>query len=295
MYPLGKLLETAALASEILDHLSIEVKQLKEKGIEPTISVIVVQGDPASECYAKVKQRIARRLGIRYLLTFVHSQVTETELLERIKWLNRCPTIHGIILELPLPKHLDAARLAAAISPEKDIDGLTPSNKLACFTGNKGLYPATPLACIRIMNYFGYTLEGKNVTLIGHGETVGKPLVQLLLRENATLTVCHKYTKDLRMHIEKADVLITAVGKVGLISADMVHRNLIIIDAGISETKNGIMGDVQPEVAEFVKAMTPVPGGVGKVTTMLLFENLIKAVHLQTSKRKREVDQRESL
>ncbi|MDF2519277.1 MAG: bifunctional 5,10-methylenetetrahydrofolate dehydrogenase/5,10-methenyltetrahydrofolate [Sphingobacterium sp.] len=255
---MGKLLQTKALAKQISEHLVTEVKGMKEKGIDPTIAVIIVQGDPASECYAKVKQNIARKLGIRYLLTSVHPQVTETELLAKIKWLNRCPSIHGIILELPLPKHLDAKKLAAAIDPEKDVDGLSPTNKLACFTGDEGLYPATPQSCIRILNYFGYPLKGKE-------------------------------------QIEKADILISAVGKANLVTTDMVHRDLIVVDAGINEIQGGIVGDVQPEVSEIVQAITPVPGGVGKVTTMILFENLLKAVRFQANESKGEVQLSESL
>ncbi|SFF97456.1 bifunctional 5,10-methylenetetrahydrofolate dehydrogenase/5,10-methenyltetrahydrofolate cyclohydrolase [Sporolactobacillus nakayamae] len=292
---MGKLLQTKALAKQISENLVMEVKGMKEKGIDPTIAVIIIQGDPASECYAKVKQNIARKLGVRYLLTSVHPQVTETELLAKIKWLNRCPSIHGIILELPLPKHLDTKKLAAAIAPEKDVDGLSPANKLACFTGEEGLYPATPQSCIRILNYFGYPLKGKNVVLIGCGETVGKPLVQLLLRANATLTVCHVYTNNLQEQIEKADILISAVGKANLVTTNMVHRDLVVVDAGINEIQGGIVGDVQPEVSEIVQAATPVPGGVGKVTTMILFENLLKAVRLQANENKREVQLSESL
>ncbi|MCQ2009139.1 MAG: tetrahydrofolate dehydrogenase/cyclohydrolase catalytic domain-containing protein [Sporolactobacillus sp.] len=292
---MGKLLQTKGMAKQISEHLVLEVKRMKEKGIDPTIAVLIVQGDPASECYAKAKQRIARKLGIRYLLTSVHPQITETELLAKIKWLNRCPSIHGIILELPLPKHLDAKKMVSAIAPEKDVDGLSPANKLACFTGDDGLYPATPQSCIRILDYFGYPLKGKNVVLIGCGETVGKPLVHLLLRANATLTICHEYTNNLQKQIEKADILISAVGKANLVTTDMVHRDLVIVDAGINELKGGIVGDVQPEVLEIVQAATPVPGGVGKVTTMILFENLLKAVRLQITKSQEEVRQRESL
>ncbi|MCL1631730.1 bifunctional 5,10-methylenetetrahydrofolate dehydrogenase/5,10-methenyltetrahydrofolate cyclohydrolase [Sporolactobacillus sp. CPB3-1] len=292
---MGKLLQTKALAKQMCDHLILEVKQMKAKGIDPTIAVVVVEGDPASQCYAKVKQRMALKLGIRYLLTSVHPRITEAELLEKIKWLNRCSSIHGIILELPLPKHLDTKIITAAIAPEKDIDGLTPANKLACFTGETGLYPATPLSCMAILNHFDYSLKAKKVVLVGYGATVGKPLVQLLLRAHATLTICHKYTVDLKEHIAHADILITAVGKKNLITPDMVHEHLVIVDAGINEGEEGVVGDVHPEVRNHVQAMTPVPGGVGKITTMTLFENLIKAVRIQKIKAKRENRRSESL
>ncbi|RYL93333.1 bifunctional 5,10-methylenetetrahydrofolate dehydrogenase/5,10-methenyltetrahydrofolate cyclohydrolase [Sporolactobacillus sp. THM19-2] len=280
---MGKLLKTKELAGQIEAEIKGDVRHLKERGIYPAISVLLVKGDPASAYYAKAKEKLARKLGIRFLLTSFHQSVTERELLEKINGLNHCPSVHGIMLELPLPKHLDANKLSSAVSPEKDVDGLTPSNQFSCMNGTRGLYPATPQSCIRILKYFGYSLKGKRVVLIGHGKTVGRPLVHMLLRENATLTVCDEFTTKLKPHIDQADILISAVGKANLIMPEMVHPELVIIDAGINDTPDGITGDVNAEVAESIRAMTPVPGGVGKITTMVLFQNLIRAVSLQTN------------
>ncbi|MDR0270653.1 cyclodeaminase/cyclohydrolase family protein [Paenibacillus sp.] len=223
------------------------------------------------------------QLGIIFDLITFEPEVTEQRLLGEIERLNRDSQVHGIMLELPLPKHISVQKCSDAIAPEKDVDGISSANKLACMTGGTGIYPATPQACIRIAKHFGFALKGKRVVLVGRGETVGRPLMQLLLRENATVTVCHSHTQNLADHIAQADFLMAAVGHAGLITADMMHPELVVIDAGINETATGITGDVVPEAAEAAKAVTPVPGGVGTLTTVMLFENLMLAIRLQQS------------
>jgi len=275
------LLKTKELADQISRELTAEVNRLKTDGMQPAMAVILVKGNPASEYYAKIKGKIAGKLGISYRIIPFEPDVTEQRLLQEIERLNDDRSVQGIMLELPVPKHINVRALSDSIAPGKDVDGISAANKLACVTGSDGIYPATPLSCIRIMKHFGIPLQGANVVLVGCGETVGKPLLHLLLRENATLTVCHYYTKDLSVHIQNADILITAAGCPGLVTREMVHSGLNVIDVGINETANGITGDVAPDVAEVVKAMTPVPGGVGTLTTMLLFENFMKAVKLQ--------------
>ncbi len=251
--------------------------------MEPTLCAFLVKGDQASEYYAQSKERFARKLGVAFLLKTFEPDVTEAELLTEIEKANADSSIHGIMLELPMPASIRAGKLQEAIAPGKDVDGLTPANQLACFTGTQGLYPATPQSCIRILHHFGFPLRGKHVVLIGRGETVGRPLMQMLLRENATLTVCHSHTKDIASHIAQADILITAAGKAGLVTVDGIHEELVIVDAGISEMADGsgITGDVDPAAYEQAKAVTPVPGGVGTLTTVILFENLLKAVKWQ--------------
>lgn len=278
---MAKLLKTRDLANQISESILLQVDAWKAKGIQPAIATILVQGDPASEYYAKAKEKLARKLGVQFHLMVFPADITERHLTEVIEALNEDPNIHGIMLELPVPEHIRVAKLSDAISPLKDVDGISSANKLACVTGEKGLYPATPQSCIRILHHYGYPLQGKHVVLIGRGETVGRPLMQLLLRENATLTVCHSYTHNMADHIAKADILITAAGRSGLVTPEMVHPKLVIIDAGINETDEGITGDVDPEAAEAVEAMTPVPGGVGTLTTVILFENVLKAMDLQ--------------
>lgn len=279
---MGILLRTKELANQLTGSIQDEVAGWKDKGVEPALCTLLVKGDEASEYYAKVKEKFARKLGVSFLLKEFEPDVTETELLAEIGKANADPAVHGIMLELPMPESISADKLAETIAPNKDVDGLSPANKLACFTGAPGLYPATPQSCIRILQHFGFPLKGRHVVLIGRGETVGRPLMQMLLRENATLTVCHSHTKDLRQHIAQADILISAVGRPGLVSADQVHEELVIVDAGINETADGgITGDVDSAAVERVKAVTPVPGGVGTLTTVILFENLLKAVERQ--------------
>ncbi len=287
---MSMLLKTKELAQEVSESIMTEVKRLKEKGVEPRLATILVQGDPASEYYAKSKQKKALQLGVAFDLITFGPEVAEQRLLDEIIRLNKAPDVHGIMLELPVPKHISVQKCSDAIAPEKDVDGISSANKLACMTGATGIYPATPQACIRIAKHFGFKLKGKHVVLVGRGETVGRPLMQLLLRENATLTVCHSHTQNMARHIAGADILMTAAGHAGLITSDMLHPELVVIDAGINETENGITGDVVPGAAEFAKAVTPVPGGVGTLTTVMLFENLMLAIRLQQEKSEKTDD-----
>ncbi|TBL81169.1 bifunctional 5,10-methylenetetrahydrofolate dehydrogenase/5,10-methenyltetrahydrofolate cyclohydrolase [Paenibacillus thalictri] len=278
---MGKSLNTKQFAAALQEAVKLDAEDWKKQGVRPALAVILVKGDPASEYYANSKMKLAQKLGIEYRLIILEADVAEDRLLAEINRLNEDPDTHGIMLELPLPKHLNVAAVSDALLPVKDVDGICSANKWAVYTGEPGLYPATPESCIRILKYFGYELQGKHVVLIGRGETVGRPLMQLLLRENATLTVCHSHTQQLTRHIAQADILIAAAGKANLVTADMVHPRLVIIDAGINETETGIAGDVSPDAMDAAQAMTPVPGGVGTVTTTLLFEHLLKAVKLQ--------------
>ncbi len=287
---MSMLLKTKDLAKEVSESIMAEVIRLKETGVQPRLATILVQGDPASEYYAKAKEKKAHQLGIAFDLITFGPEVDEQRLLEEIERLNQDASVHGIMLELPVPKQISVQKCSDAIAPVKDVDGISSANKLACMTGATGIYPATPQACIRIAKHFGFTLKGKHVVLVGRGETVGRPLMQLLLRENATLTVCHSHTQNLAGHIANADILMTAAGHAGLVTADMLHPELVVIDAGINETENGITGDVVPDAAEAVKAVTPVPGGVGTLTTVMLFDNLLLAIRLQQAGQAEKTD-----
>lgn len=275
------LLKTKDLANTMKETIRAEVAEWKQQGVYPALGVLLVKGDPASEHYARTKTKIGRKLGVDVRIIEFESKVSEQILLQEIERLNRDPDVHGIMLELPVPETISVQRLSRVILQEKDVDGISAANKFACLTGGEGIYPATPKACIRLLKHFGIPLEGKHVVLVGCGETVGKPLLHLLLRENATLTICHFYTQDLAQHVRKADLLIAAAGCPNLITKEMVHPDLVVIDVGINETEHGITGDVSPEAAAAVKAVTPVPGGVGTLTTMMLFENVMQAVRLQ--------------
>lgn len=276
------LMKAKEAAAQVYDSIRSQVEEMKQSGLHPHMATILVEGDPASAYYARAKQKIAAKLGISFSLHTFQAHVTENEILQLIARLNEDPSVHGIMLELPLPKHLSANQLEQAISPLKDVDGVTPTNKLATVTGQPGLYPATPQACIKLLKHYGYTLEGKNVTLVGRGQTVGLPLFHMLQRENATVTVCHSRTPDIAAHLAHAEIAFVAVGRPGVVTREMVHSSLTIIDAGINEIDGGkIVGDVSADVDSHVAAISPVPGGVGTLTTAILFENLLKAIDLQ--------------
>jgi len=269
-------------ADLVYEHVKQQVEGWKDEGHEPRLAVILVEGDPASAYYAQSKQKIAQRLGIAYDLYTYPVEVREEEIMQQVARLNKDAGVQGIMLELPLPKHISASAIVNAIASWKDIDGVTPSNQRATITGEAGLYPATPQACIQLLKHYGYTLEGKNVTLIGRGQTVGLPLFHLLQHEQATVTVCHSRTTDLAMHLGHADIAIAAVGRAHMIQPNMVHERLVMVDAGINETMDGkIAGDISPDVATQVQAISPVPGGVGTLTTAILYQNLMKAIRLQ--------------
>lgn len=259
-----------------------EAAALRAEGVVPKVAVLLVEGDPASAYYAEAKRKLAGKLGIEFELVTAPQQAPEERLIEIVQAWSRDPSVHGIMLELPLPKHVCAANVTAAIDPLKDVDGVTPANRLAVLSGEPGLYPATPQSCIRLLHAYGYSPEGKHVALVGRGQTVGMPLFHMLQREQATVTVCHSRTADLKRHVLNADIVVAAVGRPGLLTKDMFHASSVVIDAGINELPGGgIAGDVAPDAIETAAAVSPVPGGVGTLTTSLLFENVMRAIRLQ--------------
>jgi methylenetetrahydrofolate dehydrogenase (NADP+) / methenyltetrahydrofolate cyclohydrolase len=279
---MAMIIKAKEAADQVYGTIRLRVEEMKRKGIQPHLATLLVEGDPASSYYARAKQKIAEKLGVSFHLHSFKEDVSEDKLLKLIAGLNADLNVHGIMLELPLPKHISASAIENSISPDKDIDGVTPRNKLATITGDVGLYPATPQACIKLLKHHGYTLEGKNVTLVGRGQTVGLPLFHMLQRENATVTVCHSRTPDIASHLRHAEIAFVAVGHPNVILREMVHGSLTIIDAGINETDDGtIVGDVAIDVSEVVSAISPVSGGVGTLTTAILFENLLKAIEIQ--------------
>ncbi|HOV65540.1 MAG TPA: bifunctional 5,10-methylenetetrahydrofolate dehydrogenase/5,10-methenyltetrahydrofolate cyclohydrolase [Bacillota bacterium] len=278
----AKIIDGKKIASQILEEVRAEVSELLSRGMTPKLSVILVGDDPASVLYARSKERACRKSGIDYeLLTFAED-VREETVLEELRELSADKSCHGIMVELPLPRHMDKERIMMAIDPVKDVDGINPINRGQMFTKKSGLFPVTPQSCIEIMKRSGITIEGKNVCLIGRGDTVGKPLIFLLLNENATVTVCHTRTRDLSFHTKKADIIVAAAGKPGLVTKDMVNPGVVVVDAGINQVGDKTVGDVDFEgVSEIAEAITPVPGGVGSLTTALLQKNLLRAIELQ--------------
>jgi len=280
----AKIMDGKKIASEILDEVRAEVKELSERGIIPKLSVILVGDDPASVMYARSKERACKKSGIDYELITFPSDAKEESVLQELERLSVDQSCHGIMVELPLPEHMNKDRIMMAINPLKDVDGINPINRGQMFTKKTGLFPVTPQSCIEIMKRSGITIEGKNVCLIGRGDTVGKPLIFLLLNENATVTVCHTRTRDLSFHTKRADIVVAAAGKPDLVTEDMVSPGVVVVDAGINQVDGKTVGDVDFEgVSKKAEAITPVPGGVGSLTTALLQKNLLKAIELQQS------------
>lgn len=279
---MAKILDGKAVAASIREEVRAEVKALKEQGITPKLAVVLVGEDPASVVYARSKEKACKNSGIDFELHSFPETATEEEVLKKIAELNEDPGCHGIMVELPLPKHINKERVMMAVHPDKDVDGLSPINRGRMFTQKDGLFPVTPQSCIEIMKRQGITLEGKNVCLVGRGDTVGKPLIFLLLNENATVTVCHTRTRDLKKHTLAADIIIAAAGRPGLITRDMVSPGTVVVDAGINDVDGKTVGDVDFEaVSEVAEAITPVPGGVGSLTTALIQKNILRAIGLQ--------------
>jgi len=276
------LIDGKKVAAEIREEIKTQIATLKTKGITPKLSVLLVGDDPASVVYARAKEKACANIGMAYELFVLPETTAESEVISLLDRLNQDQTVHGILVEFPLPKGLSKERISQAISPLKDVDGLHPVNRGHLISGNDGLFPATPQSCIELLLRYQVDLKGKDVVLVGRGETVGKPLVFMLLNQNATVTVCHTKTLTLSAHTRRADIIVAAVGQAKMITADMVKPGAIVIDAGINRTESGLTGDVDFAAVEKVAgAISPVPGGVGSLTTVLIQRNVLKAIQLQ--------------
>ncbi|MBE3584687.1 MAG: bifunctional 5,10-methylene-tetrahydrofolate dehydrogenase/5,10-methylene-tetrahydrofolate cyclohydrolase [Thermoanaerobacter sp.] len=276
------LIDGKRVAAEIREEVKAEVARLREQGIVPKLAVVLAGDDPASVVYARSKEKSCSNVGIDFELFTLPGNVPEEEILALIDRLNKDDSVHGIMIELPLPKHINKQRVLEAVSPKKDVDGVHPINRGYILSGGDGLFPATPQSCIEVMLRSGIEIKGKNAVIVGRGETVGKPLIFMMLNQNATVTVCHTKTADLAYHTRQADILIAAVGKPRMIKADMIKPGAVVVDAGINQVEGGICGDVDFENAkEVAGAITPVPGGVGSLTTVLIQKNVLKAIRLQ--------------
>jgi len=281
----AELIKGLPIAKVIREEITKNVEALKSKGVQPKLAVLLVGDDEASVVYAQSKQKVGANLGIEVDLKVMAADTSEDTVLQQIAGWNDDPNVHGILVELPLPKHLSKEKVMEAISPKKDVDGVHPVNRGYLLGGQEhlALVPATPLSCIALMERAGIELKGKKVTLVGRGDTVGRPLASLLIKRDATITVCHTKTVDLAGECKNGEIVVAAAGFAGLVTKDMIAPGTVVIDAGINPTPDGksICGDVTPDVEEVAKAMTPVPGGVGSLTTTIIMENLLKAVKLQ--------------
>ncbi len=279
---LAQLLDGKAVAKVLKEEIRKEIAQWKDKGVQPKLAVILVGDDPASVVYARSKQKICADIGMTFELFAMSGDSPEAEVLERIEKLNRDTEVHGIMIELPLPEGMRKEKILAAVSPDKDVDGVHPINRGRILSGEEGLFPATPQSCIELLLRSGVGIAGKHVVIVGRGETLGKPLVFMILKYNATVTICHSQTPDLGAFTRLADILIVAVGRAKLIKINMVKPGAIVVDVGINQIPGGICGDVDFDNVQEVAAMiSPVPGGVGSLTTVLVMRNVLKGIVLQ--------------
>ncbi len=280
---MATIIDGKKVAAAIREEVKMEVALLKEKGVLPKLAVMLVGDDPASVLYSRSIERSCRSVDLGYERFAMHEKTPEKKVIDLIERLNNEDSIHGIMIELPLPAGMDKNSVLAAVSPFKDIDGVHPVNRGYILSNSEGLFPTTPQSCIEIMLRNGVEITGKHAVLVGRGETVGKPLVFMMLNHNATVTVCHTRTKNLSHHTRQADILIAAVGKARMITADMIKPGAVVIDAGINNVEGGgICGDVDFEnVIKVAGAISPVPGGVGSLTTALIQKNVLKAIRLQ--------------
>ena len=269
---------------KISDEIKMEVRQktdaLREKGIEITLAVIQVGNNPASTVYVRNKKKACEVVGIRSLSYEIPEETTEEELLALIDDLNKRADVNGILLQLPLPAHIDEDKMLLAIAPEKDVDGFHPMNVGALCIGRPGYVSCTPAGIIQLLKRSGIEIAGKECVIIGRSNIVGKPMAHLLLAENATVTVAHSKTKDLKAVASRADILVVAVGRPNMITADYVKEGSVVIDVGINRNaENKLCGDVDfASVAPKCSAITPVPGGVGPMTIAMLMKNCADSV-----------------
>ncbi len=275
----AQLIDGNALAAKIKINVTEQVIALKAKGITPGLAVVLVGDDPASQVYVSHKVKDSEQVGIHSVLERMPADTPEETLLEKVKALNNDPSIHGILVQMPLPKHIDSQKVIAAINPAKDVDGFHVANAGALAVGLPGFWPCTPHGAMKMIESIGMNLRGKHAVVIGRSNIVGKPMAQMLLNQSATVTICHSATVNLKEICLTADVIVAAVGKQNIVTADMVKAGAIVIDVGMNRNAVGkLCGDVDFDaVKEIAGYITPVPGGVGPMTRAMLLVNTLRA------------------
>jgi methylenetetrahydrofolate dehydrogenase (NADP+)/methenyltetrahydrofolate cyclohydrolase len=275
----AQLIDGNALAKSIRADVARRTAALKAAGVTPGLAVILVGEDPASQVYVKHKVNDSQEAGLHSVLERYPADMAESDLLARIAALNRDAAIHGILVQLPLPRHLDSGKVIRAISPAKDVDGFHVASAGALMTGQPGFWPCTPYGCMKMLESIGFELRGRNAVVIGRSNIVGKPMALMLLQKSATVTICHSATRDLKAHTLQADVVVAAVGKRNVLTADMVKPGAVVIDVGMNRNDEGkLCGDVDfAGVREVAGWITPVPGGVGPMTRAMLLVNTLEA------------------
>jgi len=275
----ARILDGKSLAAATRSALKQKVEALVQRGVRPGLGVVIAGDNPASKVYVRNKTLAAEEIGVRSRLLEFGKQVSEAELMQTVAALNADPAVHGILVQLPLPKQIDAARVLESIAPAKDVDGFHEANLGALMAGRPAVVPCTPLACMRLIEHAGVQIAGRHAVVVGRSNIVGKPLAHLLLQKDATVTICHSKSADLAAICKTADILVAAVGRAKLVGAAMVKPGACVIDVGINRLPDGkLAGDVDFDAVRSVAGwITPVPGGVGPMTIAMLLENCIRA------------------
>ncbi len=279
----AQLIDGNALSRQLRADVAARVQALQTRGITPGLAVILVGDNPASQVYVRNKVKACEDTGMHSVLETWPASMTEAELLARVDAMNRDASIHGILVQLPLPAHIDAQKVIEAIDPAKDVDGFHIASAGALMTGMPGFWPCTPYGCMKMLEHIGYDLRGKHAVVIGRSNIVGKPMALMLLQKNATVTICHSATQDLKAQTLQADVIVAAVGKRNVLTADMVKPGAVVIDVGMNRNDAGkLCGDVDFDgVKEVASWITPVPGGVGPMTITMLMVNTLESAERQ--------------
>lgn len=280
---MAEIINGKELAKKVRKELKEEVKELKEKGINPKLAVIMVGNDPGSTVYVRNKSKACEKTGIEFEEFLFDDQTSEDKLLEVINKLNFDDSIHGILLQSPVPKHININKAFRTISPNKDVDGFNPVNVGNLTIGEDAFISCTPYGIVKMLEEYNIETEGKNTVILGRSNIVGKPMIQCMLNKNSTVTVCHSKTKNIKEIVKNGDIVIAAIGKPKFVTADMIKDGAVVIDVGINRLEDGsILGDVDYEnVAKKASFITPVPGGVGPMTIAMLLNNVVKAAKLK--------------
>ncbi|MBL0422017.1 bifunctional methylenetetrahydrofolate dehydrogenase/methenyltetrahydrofolate cyclohydrolase FolD [Ramlibacter sp. AW1] len=281
----AQLIDGNALSKQVRAEVAHRIAELKARGVQPRLSIILVGDDPASQVYTRHKVNDSTETGLAATLERYPADLSEADLLARIRALNADDSVHGILVQLPLPRHMDAHRVIETISPAKDVDGFHVASAGALLVGQPGFWPCTPYGCMKMLESIGFGLRGKHAVVIGRSNIVGKPMALMLLQKNATVTICHSATPDLGAFTRQADVIVAAVGRRNLVTADMVKPGAVVIDVGMNRDDAGrLCGDVDFEgVRQVAGWITPVPGGVGPMTRAMLLVNTLEAAERATA------------
>jgi methylenetetrahydrofolate dehydrogenase (NADP+)/methenyltetrahydrofolate cyclohydrolase len=275
----AQLIDGNALSAHLRADVARRAATLQASGITPGLAVVLVGDNPASQVYVRNKVKACQDNGLHSVLEQYPASLSEAQLLARVEALNQDPSIHGILVQLPLPAHIDAHKVIEAISPAKDVDGFHVASAGALMVGQPGFWPCTPYGCMKMLESIGYALRGKHAVVIGRSNIVGKPMALMLLQQDATVTICHSRTPDLKAQTLQADVIVAAVGKRNVLTADMVKPGAVVLDVGMNRNEEGkLCGDVDfAGVKEVAGYITPVPGGVGPMTITMLLVNTLEA------------------